>query len=137
MQQIWIPGRAIGKARPRFSSQGIVYTSERYRNWKTSTIVLIKSLNLQPAPKPCFIECFFVNFFSSDADNVQGAVIDSLVQAEYLENDSCSYVVGCSGLFVKQRKRRNEQKSVGVLVQVYPASVRSLEDVQQVFISSF
>ncbi|MBR8841176.1 MAG: hypothetical protein DSM106950_46375 [Stigonema ocellatum SAG 48.90 = DSM 106950] len=65
------------------------------------------------------MECYFVNFFSSDSDNLTGSVLDCLVEAEVLANDSSGYVVGCSGEFVKQRKQRNQDKVVGILgVQV-------------------
>jgi hypothetical protein len=126
MQQFWLEGRGIGKARPRFSS-GIVHTCPRYGRWKFDAIATIKKLRLPGAPKPCFVECFFVNFLSSDADNLQGSVLDAMVQAGYLENDSSSFVVGCSGVFVKQRKVRNQEKTVGILVRVKPALLELFE----------
>lgn len=67
----------------------------------------------------------------SNQYNLIGAVINAMVQSNFLLDDSSSYVVGCSGIFVKQRKRRNEQKFIGVLIRVYPASIKQLEDVLQ------
>jgi hypothetical protein len=125
MQEIWLPGRGIGKARPRFS-KGVVYTSHKYAAWKRQAIASIRKLKLSPAPKPCFVECFFVNFLSSDADNLQGSVLDALVQAGYLENDSSSYVIGSSGLFVKQKKERDKEKVQGILVRVSPALLQDI-----------
>lgn len=120
MQEIWLPGRGVGKARPRFS-KGRVYTADKYGQWKREAIARLLTLKLPPAPKPCFIECYFVNFLSSDADNLQGAVMDAMVQAEYLKNDSSSYVVGCSRVFVKQG--RGKGKAIGILIRVTPASI--------------
>jgi Holliday junction resolvase RusA-like endonuclease len=128
MQELWLAGRGVGKARPRFGRGGKVYTSDQYGFWKKDAIAQIKSLNLPPAPKPCYVECYFVNFLSSDADNLQGAVLDAMVQAEFLQNDSSSYVVGCSGIFVKQPKEKKLEKAIGILIRVTPANVSILSD---------
>ena len=125
MIEIFIPGRAVGKARPRFS-KGRVYTADRYGKWKKEAIAHIRSLNLPKAPKPCSVECYFINFFSSDTDNLQGSILDALVQSEYLENDSSSYVVGCSGVFAKQKKLRGKEKFIGVLVRVKDSEIAEL-----------
>jgi len=129
MQRIWIPGRGVGKARPRLGRGGIIFTENRYGAWKREAARVIRELNLKPAPQPCFVECYFVNFFSSDSDNLIGSVLDCLVEAGVLANDSSGYVVGCSGEFVKQRKERNQDKQVGILVIITPAQLRSLEDI--------
>lgn len=125
MIEIFIPGRAVGKARPRFSKSH-VYTDSRYGKWKKEAISHIKSLNLPKAPKPCLVECYFINFLSSDTDNLQGSVLDALVQSGYLENDSSSYVVGCSGFFAKQKKAKGKDKPVGVLVRVRSSQIIEL-----------
>ncbi|MBO3463977.1 hypothetical protein G7B40_037760 [Aetokthonos hydrillicola Thurmond2011] len=58
-----------------------------------------------------------------------GAVLDCLTESGILANDSSGYVVGCSGEFVKQRKERNQDKQVGILVIISPAQLRSLDDI--------
>lgn len=123
--EIFLPGRAVGKARPRFS-KGKIYTADRYGDWKKEAIAHIKSLNLPTAPKPCAIECYFINFLSSDADNLQGSVLDALVQAGCLENDSSSFVVSSSGIFASQKKLRGKDKVVGVLIRIKDSEVLQL-----------
>lgn len=122
--EIWLPGRGVGKGRPRFSRNGKVHTSDRYGKWKREAIKYLQStypgLKIDP---PVQVDCYFVNFLSSDADNLIGSVLDALVQSEILENDSSSYVVGCSGEFVKIGKPRGLEKPLGVLVKVRNRSI--------------
>ncbi|MFL9455981.1 MULTISPECIES: hypothetical protein [Nostocales] len=44
-----------------------------------------------------------------------------------LQNDSSSFVVASSGSFCKVKKRRGEDKKVGVLVSVTPAQLEFLD----------
>lgn len=125
--EIWLNGRAVGKGRPRFGRGGVVYTATRYGQWKRDAVLQIKMLRLSDAPCPARVECLFCNFLSSDADNLVGSVLDALVEGEILENDSSAYVVGCSGVFVKTRKRRGQDKPVGVLVRITSAEIEFLE----------
>lgn len=128
MISIWIAGRGVGKARPRFSLRsGSVHTALRYSQWKCDAILQMKALKLPPAPIPAKVECLFVNFFSSDADNLIGSVLDALVGADILQNDSSGYVVASSGTFVKTRKRRGQDKPVGILIQITPAQIEYLD----------
>ena len=121
--EVWLHGRGVGKARPRFGRGGVVHTASRYSDWKRDAILQMKALKLPSAPCPARVDCTFVNFFSSDTDNLIGSVLDALVQAEILQNDSSGYVVGSSGKFVKTRKRRGEDKPVGILVKISPAQI--------------
>ena len=123
MIEIWIAGRGIGKARPRFGRNGAIHTASRYGEWKRDAILQMLGLELPPVPTPAKINCFFVNFFSSDSDNLVGSVLDALVQASVLQNDSSSYVVESTGKFVKTRKQRGQDKPVGILVRISQAQV--------------
>ncbi len=126
----WLSGRGVGKARPRTNCRtGMIYTAQKYGDWKENAIsaIALQMQNYPPAPIPCRVECQFINFFSSDADNLQGSVLDALVQANYLENDSSSFVSSCSGTFFKVRKRHNQPKPQGILVKVTPAEIEFLE----------
>ena len=127
MIEIWLDGRGVGKARPRFGRGGVVHTANRYGEWKRDAILQIKALRLPAAPCPARVDCTFVNFFSSDTDNLIGSVLDALVQAEILQNDSSGYVIGSSGIFVKTRKRRGQDKPVGILVRILPAQIEYLD----------
>jgi Holliday junction resolvase RusA-like endonuclease len=125
--EIWISGRGVGKARPRFGRGGVVHTAQRYGDWKRDAILQMKALNLPPAPCPAKVDCFFVNFFSSDSDNLIGSVLDALVEAEILQNDSSGYVVASTGSFAKTRKRRGQDRPVGILIRISPAQIQYLD----------
>jgi len=125
--EIWLDGRGVGKARPRFGRGGVVHTASRYGEWKRNAILQMKALRLPAAPCPAKVDCLFVNFFSSDSDNLIGSVLDALVEAEILQNDSSGYVAGSSGIFVKTRKRRGQDKPVGILVRIAPAQIEYVD----------
>ncbi len=125
--EIWLDGRGVGKARPRFGRGGVVHTADRYREWKNHAVLQMKALSLPPAPIPARVDCTFINFFSSDADNLSGSVLDSLVQVGILQNDSSSYVVSCSGTFARTRKRRRQDKPIGILVRISPMDIELLD----------
>jgi Holliday junction resolvase RusA-like endonuclease len=125
--EIWLDGRGVGKARPRFGRGGVVHTGSRYGEWKRDAILQLRALKLPPAPCPAKVDCLFINFFSSDTDNLIGSVLDALVQSEILQNDSSGYVVGSSGIFVKTRKRRGQDKPVGILIRIVPAEIEYVD----------
>ena len=126
--QIWLSGKAVGKARPRFSSRtGAVHTEGRYGQWKRDATLQIRALNLSPIQTPVRVDCLFVNFGSSDSDNLIGSVLDVLVGSGVLQNDSSGFVVGSSGTFTKSRKRRNRDKPVGILIRITPAQIEYLD----------
>ncbi len=116
MIEIWLDGRGIGKARPRFGRGGVVHTALRYGQWKNDAILQMKALSLPPAPIPARVDCTFVNFFSSDSDNLIGSVLDALVESDILQNDSSGYVVASTGTFAKTRKHRGQDRPVGILI---------------------
>jgi len=131
MISIWIPDKGVGKGRPRFSN-GRTYTDPRYSRWKSAAVIHLIASKVPKITYPCFVECHFINFLSSDSDNLIGSVLDAMVEAEILSNDSSGYVVGCSGRFYKIRKQRNQPKCVGILVKVSAATVQELEiDIKQ------
>ncbi len=127
MIEIWLDGRGIGKARPRFGRGGVVHTALRYGQWKNDAILQMKALSLPPAPIPARVDCTFVNFFSSDSDNLIGSVLDALVEAEILQNDSSGYVVASTGTFVKTRKRRGQDKPLGILIRIIRAEIEYMD----------
>lgn len=127
--KLWIPGRGVGKARPRFGKNGSIHTADNYGNWKTEAIAHLSTLSIPGTiPQPCKVKCQFVNFASSDSDNLTGSVLDALVQAEILANDSSSYVAASSGKFVKWRKRKGQEKKIGILVEISPAEIELLDE---------
>jgi hypothetical protein len=69
----------------------------------------------------------FVNFFSSDSDNLIGSVLDALVESDILQNDSSGYVVASTGTFAKTRKHRGQDRPVGILIRITPAQIEYLD----------
>ena len=129
--KFWIPGVGIGKARPSLHwHRGEVYAdySDNYKDWinYAADVIHYQAQFFPPAPKPAKIVSKFVNFFSSDSDNLQGGVLDAM-NGVYLEGDSSSFVTGSRGKFCKTRKRRGQLLEVGILVEVYPGGVLELQ----------
>lgn len=130
--KFWIPGPGVGKGRPSIHwhyGRTFVDYSESYKDWINHAAQIIEYQSNQyssPGDSPVRVESSFVNFMSSDSDNLQGAVLDAMVGL-YLENDSSTYVTGSRGKFCKTRKRRGRNKEVGILVEVYPGEVVKLQ----------
>lgn len=135
---LWLPGKAPGKARPRYSKKTRKFhLPQNYVQWKNNAIVHIKSNNFKVLPQPCFIECKFVNFASSDSDNLTGSILDAFVDAGILSGDSKSYVTGSLGRFWKIRKQRGKDKVIGILVIVTPADIEYLPEEESSLLLSF
>ncbi len=104
-----------------------MHTARGYGAWKSDAVLQLIRLNLPEAPKPARIECYFVNFASSDVDNLVGAVLDALVQGGVLGNDSSSYITAASGTFARTKGKRGEEKPIGVLVRILPAQIEYID----------
>lgn len=116
---IWLENKIKGKARPRFNAQtGATYHSGDYRKFKAELIYYFQSLELPKFDKPVQISCLFVNFFTSDSDNLQGSITDALVQAGVIKNDGANPLPKSSGEFVTTTKKRGVDKEVGVIVEI-------------------
>jgi len=121
---LWLPGRGVGKGRPRFSPSGRVYTGDKYGKWKREAVSHLRTQYIDVRlPAPCEISCYFVNFLSSDSDNLIGSVLDALVQAELIQNDSSSFVTGVRGYFTSVRKPKGKDRPIGILISAKPSSV--------------
>lgn len=116
---IWIDYKIKGKARPRFNAQtGATYHSSDYRQFKAGLIYYFQSLELEKFEKPVHISCLFVNFFTSDSDNLQGSITDALVQSGMIKNDGAVPLPKSSGEFVTTTKKRGVDKEVGVVIEI-------------------
>lgn len=145
---IWIEGRGMGKARPRGSSRVVrkngkyiavttFHTCPKYRKWTNDVIRQIAKQKTPKFTKPVSVSCNFVNFRSSDADNIAGAILDALVKSEIIGNDSASYVVKSAGEFSKLRKIRNSPKYIGILVEIEEREIQELDSELANFIRGF
>lgn len=148
--RIFLPFKGMGKARGRATivstnkelvpyaslmgkkKQKVkVYTQREYRIWKNKAIAYLIKLKLEgflpELPNPCRIECFFCNFASSDQDNLQGAILDAIVQAGLLPDDCGSIVIAGSGKFVKVETKKKEKKRVGIAIEIYPQEIEYMD----------
>lgn len=135
---IWIEGRGIGKARPRGSSRVVkkngkhivvtkFHTESKYRQWTNNAISQIVKQNIPKFTKPVSICCKFINFKSSDTDNITGAILDALVKSKIIQNDSSSYVTKSSGEFSKLRKVKKLSKKIGILVEIEEMEIGEID----------
>ncbi len=117
-QLIWVPGRAMGKARPRTNKRtGTIHLPADYRAWRDTVALAIRKQATDYAPIPCKVSCTFINFFSSDADNLVGSFLDVMVRVGYLQGDSSRYVQSQSGIF----QNANPRNIVGTMIAVEKA----------------
>jgi Holliday junction resolvase RusA-like endonuclease len=117
--QIWVSGRGKGKQRPRSTKSGSVYMAADYKSYVFHCMNQI-SKQLDPLPNKQYkITCYFVNFKSSDADNLTGTLLDALVKAKLLKNDSSSHVVAACGYFAESE----DASQVGVLIEIEEAEI--------------
>lgn len=116
---IWLPGRVIPKKRPIVTRNG-TFMPKNYTNWQRGMIPILSEFKL---PKPCGIECYFINFAMGDIDNLVGSIMDAMVKAGSIENDSSSHVCYVSGRFIKTKKKRGEEKRVGAVIKYYESKI--------------
>jgi len=127
MLTIWIPGKGLGKRRGTYYN-GRMILPEKYRNRKNEMVSDIFNnvdMSAMPLNYACDIKCYFVNFLTSDSDNLTGMYIDALVTAGVLKNDSSSYVVSSMGKFVETQSKKKDIKKgyLGTLIEIKQAKV--------------
>ena len=128
--RFWVPGRGVGKARPQLHWRGDeVYAdySENYKDWLNfaADVIHYQAQFFPPVNQPVAVVSNFVNFGSSDSDNLVAATLDAMTGV-YLEGDSSSFVTGSRGRFCYTSKRPGMEKEVGILIEVYPGGIQSL-----------
>lgn len=103
---LWLPGRPVPAARPRFDSRtGRAYTSRRYEEWKERAVLEVRSSSPGPAhsgPVETLVDVtaegiavrvvplrrrFRPKGLRGDLDNYLKAALDALVEADVLEDD--------------------------------------------------
>lgn len=122
---IWIAGKGKGKARPRMCGNAYVLPKD-YRDLKNRCVSQVILQCIKPVEYPCKIACYFVNFKSSDCDNLIGFYIDVLVNAGVLQNDSSKYVTGCTGQFVQTSNKKERKFCIGTVIQIEKAEISSI-----------
>ena len=100
LAELWLEGRVIPKKRARTFKQGkrtITTLPDNYRKWKQSAIASLRKqsryhrLNVEP---PIEVYAWFLGFAAGDTDNLKGAIMDALVGAAIIPDDSPTYSLG-------------------------------------------
>jgi Holliday junction resolvase RusA-like endonuclease len=91
-----IDGQVVPKARPRFKSGQGGFLPQRYRDWKEGAILQLRSQvamveGFSPMSK-VHLAVMIQGASRGDLDNLAGAIMDALVQAGILKDDSVSCV---------------------------------------------
>src|SRR3569832_1815914 len=119
--KFWVPGRGVGKARPQLPWHGDkVYAdySQNYKDWLNfaADVIHYQAQFFPRLDQPVGVQATFVNFASSDADNLVAADLDAMTGV-YLEGDSKSFVTGVRGRFCSTSKRPGMATEVGTLIE--------------------
>ncbi len=97
--QFKLTGDTKSKARPRFY-KGRALLPKAYRDWKEGAIhqLYMQRRNFDESAKPSEVHIIFVGKHNrkNDLDNKMGAIIDCLVQAKYLKDDSLMHITKLS-----------------------------------------
>ncbi len=115
--KFWIPGRVVPKARPRFHD-GNISLPRNYRGWKNiaylEIIRQIEERKIKALPiSRLAVEMQFVGAHRGDLDNLAGAVLDILTEAQIVADDR----VSCISRLVIEHKPVG---TCGVWVEVQP-----------------
>ncbi len=110
-------GKIVPKARPRFSD-GHAYLPERYRDWKDGAIAQIIDQSppiIQPINR-CTVQIeIYGKGQRGDLDNLAGAVLDALVQAMVIVDDSIGHVAGLNVLHLPTKGQAETIVTITVL----------------------
>ena len=94
--KLWLPGRVVPKARPRFNG-GNISLRGNYRGWKnTAHLQIISQLEdngiNELLIKKAAVEMQFLGSHRGDLDNLAGAVLDILCETKIIEDDRVSCI---------------------------------------------
>jgi Holliday junction resolvase RusA-like endonuclease len=112
--KLWLPGRVVPKARPRFHG-GNISLPKNYRGWKNTAYLEIITQLQEPSVRKlpidkAAVEMQFVGSHRGDLDNLAGAVLDLLTETKIVRDDRVSCVsrlviehepVGACGVWVE------------------------------------
>ncbi len=99
-----LSGRIVPKARPRFS-KGHSYLPSNYRTWKEQAITSVIDqlpLGFRTYSQAC-VAIDLRGSLRGDADNLAGAILDVLTQAQVLKDDRLSCLPKLTIRYVKSK----------------------------------
>lgn len=113
----------VGKARPQVTKNG-AYFKGNYKHWKATSTTDLRSQRLQierdwglafPITNPVSLYVAFWGMNLGDGDNCQGAIMDSLVRAGILQNDSFKWLP--QGNWYRFPGKRGQTKWAEIVIQ--------------------
>lgn len=126
-----LKGMVVPKARPRSSGRSKrVYTSPKYQEWKDNALVeLLSQESRSLKVSGVEVVMLFLNSLrgNGDIDNGIGSVLDALVKAEILYDDSCNHVSKETVVFVREKAKKGEEKVIATSILIRPP-IETLED---------
>jgi len=113
-----IDGLIKPKVRPRFNGEK-VYLPEDYRRWREiATIEIVRQAREKglefPIKEAIYLGIEYHGHGQGDADNVAGAIMDTLVQARIVENDNLKHIRGLNIEFYEARL-----KEARAIIKIY------------------
>ena len=109
----------IPKARPRFSRGKHAFTPKGYRGWLEWAIPLLadaSTLTSEDWEYPLSVEILFRGYTRADLDNAAGAVLDALVKAEVVEDDSLKYISSLKLRYFPRDKKDRSREGVYIVI---------------------
>lgn len=89
---LFLSGEITPKARPRLLKNH-AYLPEKYRNWKKDTIATLREQWTRPSLKKTEVVVITgARGQRGDLDNIIGAILDAMVQARVIKDDSVKNV---------------------------------------------
>jgi Holliday junction resolvase RusA-like endonuclease len=93
-----IEGLIVPKARPRRTNSGHVYMPQNYRDWMARQVANFRDAwgDRPPIESPVhvYLDLHGKHHRGSDADNLNGSVLDALQKAGVIKNDNLLWVPG-------------------------------------------
>lgn len=100
-----IEGRIVPKARPRNNGRQH-YLPPRYRLWKQDAIAqLLPQRPIEPHSR-VLVKIILVGKHRGDLDNLSGAILDALVQAGVIVDDSVMHIPALSVRYLPDAKQQ-------------------------------
>jgi len=91
LRELWLPFRPISKARPRFS--GHAYTDKVYSTWKKDVTAYLQEWWTEPPVER--LNVMIAHFYGparGDLDNRVGSVLDAMVAAKVVADDTVAVI---------------------------------------------
>jgi Holliday junction resolvase RusA-like endonuclease len=114
---LWVPGKAVGKARPRVTRNG-TYLPPTYKQWRHTTeielLLQVRGRTDLPIPRAEIkLELWGKQNLKLDLDNAAGAILDCLVAAQIIRDDRLNCITSLAIAHYPQEKKQGIWVCIG------------------------